>query len=210
MFALGFVIIIGCFFGSPCQAQTFSEWFRQGSTQKKYLLQQIAALEVYRTYVKEGYQIAHSRLSSISGYLNTENTLHGNYYHRLDFASGAVKKNYQVREILDWQKDILKILKGINQIAGLTSAEKGYLLKVRKEILKDCDYQIDMLDTTISDGQAKMSDAERIILIANIHHEMLENYRFTAGFIAQAKVFGQQRLKESQDLRTSQQLYGLN
>jgi hypothetical protein len=27
-------------------AQTFAEWWKQGSTQKKYLLQQIAALQV--------------------------------------------------------------------------------------------------------------------------------------------------------------------
>jgi len=33
--------------GSNLQAQTFAEWFQQKKTQKKYLLQQIAALQVY-------------------------------------------------------------------------------------------------------------------------------------------------------------------
>ena len=40
------------------RAQTFAEWFRQSATQKKYLLQQIAALQVYIGYVQKGYSIA--------------------------------------------------------------------------------------------------------------------------------------------------------
>lgn len=40
------------------EAQTFDEWFRQKKTQKKYLVQQIAALKVYLGYLKEGYEIA--------------------------------------------------------------------------------------------------------------------------------------------------------
>ncbi|MCH5688762.1 conjugal transfer protein TraI [Niabella sp. W65] len=39
--------------GSNLQAQTFAEWFQQKKTQKKYLLQQIAALQVYIGYAKK-------------------------------------------------------------------------------------------------------------------------------------------------------------
>ena len=40
------------------QAQTFAEWFRQKKTQKQYLIQQIAALQVYIGYAQKGYSIA--------------------------------------------------------------------------------------------------------------------------------------------------------
>ena len=39
-------------------AQTVAEWFRQKATQRKYLLQQIAALHVYSGYLSKGYSIA--------------------------------------------------------------------------------------------------------------------------------------------------------
>ena len=40
------------------KAQTFAEWFQQKKTQIKYLTEQIAALEQYGNYVKQGYRIA--------------------------------------------------------------------------------------------------------------------------------------------------------
>ena len=40
MFLLGML-------ATTTQAQTFAEWFKQKKTQKKYLVQQIAALQVY-------------------------------------------------------------------------------------------------------------------------------------------------------------------
>jgi len=190
-------------------AQNFSEWFRQGSTQKKYLLQQIAALEVYSKYLKQGYQIANGGLGKISGYLNIENSLHSAYYNKLATASDAVKGNYQVKEILGWQKDILNILSGVGAIAGLSDAEKQYLDNVKGAVLKDCGQQMNLLDDVVSDAKIKMSDAERLALLAKIHQEMLQNYRFAAGFAAQAKVYGQQRLKENEESRTVQKIYGL-
>ena len=46
-------------------AQTWAEWFRQKATQKKYLLQQIAALHVYSGYLSKGYSIAKDGLNTI-------------------------------------------------------------------------------------------------------------------------------------------------
>lgn len=40
--------IIGALCCGPLPAQSFSEWFKQKKTQKKYLLEQIAALQMYR------------------------------------------------------------------------------------------------------------------------------------------------------------------
>lgn len=48
------------------KVQTFHEWFRQKKTQKKYLIQQIAALKVYLGYVQKGYSIAQKGLTTVS------------------------------------------------------------------------------------------------------------------------------------------------
>ena len=45
-------------------AQTLAEWVSQKVTQKKYLLQQIAALQVYSGYLSKGYSIAKDGLNT--------------------------------------------------------------------------------------------------------------------------------------------------
>ena len=52
------------------QAQTFDEWFRQGKTQKKYLAEQIAALQFYIGIAKEGYKAVGKGLQTIGDIKN--------------------------------------------------------------------------------------------------------------------------------------------
>ena len=191
-------------------AQTFAEWFKQKSTQKKYLLQQIAALEVYGAYLKKGYQVAGHGLGSISGYLRTENGLHAGYYQKLETASPLVRSNPQVREILAWQNDILTRLKGIDAITGLSKDEKSYLIRVRNAVLKDCDSQISQLQNVLTNGQLEMSDSERLALIGTIHQAMQENVRFASAFIEQIKVYELQRRQERKDISTVKELYAIH
>lgn len=192
------------------KAQTFAEWFQQNSTQKKYLLQQIAALQVLSTYLKQGYQVAHNGLGSISGSLGSENSLHSGYYNRMEVAGAPVKNSDQVKEILSWQKDILNILAAINQINGLSADEKTYLGNVRISVLRDCDLQISTLQNIITDGKVKMSDADRLALIGKIHTTMQENYHFAMGFTNQAKAYAVQRQREQNDVLVAKQINGIN
>jgi hypothetical protein len=98
---------------ATAKAQTFAEWFQQNKTQKKYLLRQIAALQVFSGYLKQGYQVATKGLSSISGSLQTENSLHTTYYNRLKTVDPVVKNNDMVKDVMAWQQDILTLLAGI-------------------------------------------------------------------------------------------------
>lgn len=192
------------------QAQTFAEWFAQKKTQKKYLLQQIAALQVFSGYLKQGYQIANNGLGSISGTLKTENGLHSTYYNRMKTASPLVKNNAMIQEIVAWHKDILARLKDISQISGMTTEEKRYLEQVRSAVLKDCDQQLNTLQIVVSDGKIEMSDAERIALVNKIHTAMMENNRFASGFAAQAKLYAIRRQQEQNQVLVTKQIYGIN
>jgi hypothetical protein len=192
------------------QAQTFAEWFAQKKTQKKYLLQQIAALQVFSGYLKKGYQIANNGLGSISGTLKTENGLHSTYYNRMKTASPLVKNNAMIQEIMAWQQDILARLKDISQISSMTAEEKSYLEQVRSAVLKDCDQQLNTLQIVVSDGKIEMSDAERIALVNKIHTAMMENYRFASGFAAQAKLYAIRRQQEQNQVLVTKQIYGIN
>lgn len=201
---------VGAGMALPARAQTFAEWFAQKKTQKKYLLQQIAALQIFSGYLKQGYQIAHNGLDSVSGSLKIEYGLHGTYYHRMKTAGPLVKNNAMVKEIMAWQQDILEQLAAISQINGMTRAEKSYLEQVRAAVLKDCDQQLNTLQLVVSDGTIEMSDADRIALVTRIHTAMMANYRFAAGFAAQAELYVTRRQQEQNQINAVKQIYGIH
>lgn len=191
-------------------AQTFAEWFSQKKTQKKYLLQQIAALQVYSGYLKKGYSIASNGLGSVSGYLKSENGLHTTYYNRLKTADPVVKKNPMVKDIMSWQQDILKRTQEIDRVGGITGTEKKYLLSVSNAVLNDCDQQLITLQNVISDNKVAMSDAERLALITRIHTAMLSNYHFASQFATQVKILTLRRQQEQAQVTVSKRVYGIN
>ncbi|MDB5122373.1 MAG: hypothetical protein JWP94_502 [Mucilaginibacter sp.] len=207
MFSLFTLITAGMV--ATAQAQTFAEWFAQKSTQKKYLLQQIAALQVFSGYLKQGYQVATKGMSSISGSLKAENGLHTTYYARMKTTGPEIKNNAMVQDIMTWQQDILSRLQGINNIIGLTTDERNYLANVKAAVLKDCDQQLYTLQNVITDGKMQMSDPERLALLTKVHVVMMNNYRFASGFTAQAKIYGAQRQQELNETATGKQLYGI-
>lgn len=63
-----FLLIVMISF-SACwvKAQTFNEWFKQKKTQIQYLIDQIAALQVYSQSLQKGYDIADAGLKFIHG-----------------------------------------------------------------------------------------------------------------------------------------------
>lgn len=194
---------------TTANAQTFAEWFRQKSTQKKYLLQQIAALQVYASYYKAGNNIAHHGLSSITRYLKSEYGLHTNFYNNLNYVSPVVKNNKQVNDILQWQKDILSRMTSLDRTANLNAGEKKYIVQVKTALFRDCDQQITELQDVVTDSKLKMNDEERLKHIGVIHAAMLNNYRFASAFADQVKVYTVQRLKENNNVISEKKLYGI-
>ena len=190
--------------------QTFAEWFKQKSTQKKYLLQQIAALQVYSDYLQKGYQVARQGLGSISGHLSLENGIHAGYYQKLETAGPLVRQKPQLSEILSWQKDILNRFNSIANITGLGENEKIYLNAVRDAVLKDGDNRISQLQEVLTNGQLEMSDSERLGLIATTHQAMQENFRFASVFTEQVRLYALQRGREHQDAATIKKLYDIH
>lgn len=196
------------FFAAHCQAQTFAEWFSQKKTQKKYLLQQIAALQVYAGYLKQGYQIANGGLGNIIGSLKDEFNLHSAYYSQLKAVNPVVKKDPKVNDILIWQSDILRTVSKLSKVNYLTSNEKQYVGKVNGALLADCDEQITALQILLTNNQLELSDDERIKRLNGIHKAMQDNYRFIANFTNQLKLYGIQKQREANSLASSKYLFG--
>lgn len=199
--------IIALLVSFGAKAQTFAEWFSQKKTQKKYLIQQIAALQVYSGYLKTGYSIAKGGLGSITSNTSGEYGLHDSYYKHLRTISVSVKNNPQINDIILWQQDILKQATAIKNQNSLTATENSYTGKVCNALLNDCDARINELQTIVSDSKTEMSDEERIRQIARLHQAMQDNYRFVANFRSQLEVYVRNKQQELQDQHTLTKLY---
>ncbi|WP_348083363.1 hypothetical protein [Mucilaginibacter sp.] len=190
------------------EAQTFAEWFKQKSTQKKYLLQQIAALQVYNGYIQKGYGIAKGGLGSIGGAIGSEYALHSSYYTHLQGVSAPVRNNPQVVQIFRWQQDILKQISQLKKQNGITPSESVYIGRVCKALLSDCDARLTDLQTVLADRKTEMSDEERMRQIARVHEAMQDNNRFAAEFYNQVKVYVLQKQQAKDEVNTLRKLYG--
>ncbi|RVT98454.1 hypothetical protein EOD41_16830 [Mucilaginibacter limnophilus] len=205
---LAFAMVTAGMSGQLAFGQTFSEWFKQKSTQKKYLLQQISALLVYRQNAQKGYQIAKGGLGSISGYLGREFQLHDTYYKKLKTASTAVRNEPRVKAILRWQQDIIHRMRALHQEPGLTAGERQYIGAVGAALLGNCEGLLYDLDVVLSDDRTAMSDEERLRQIGRLYLDMQENYRFASTFHQQVLLFSRSRQHEIIDAKQIKTFYG--
>lgn len=192
------------------RAQTWSEWFAQKKTQKKYLLEQIAALEVFAKDVKKGYQIVSSGLNVIHNIKHGEFSLHKTYFTSLKKVNPNVKNMAMVVDIITTDLTIKKAFKAFISHNELSAAEKNYIADVYKHLDKDCLNDLDELQNVITDDSLQMSDDQRIGKIANIHKAMQDKAAFSQAFLNQAKVLSLQKTKEQTEVKTIQQLYDIN
>ena len=195
------------------QAQTFSEWFRQKKTQKKYLLQQIAALQVYIEYAQKGYKIAKEGLTTIGGFTKGEFNLHGDYFNSLKMVNPEIKQYAKVADIIAMQ---LKIVQDYNRSYGQISRsnafnadELDYFRSVFSRLLDGCEETLDELIAVTTNGKLEMKDDERMARIDKLYLDMQDKYTFSQSFSNDAKTLAAARAKENTDAQTSRALQGI-
>jgi hypothetical protein len=192
---------------SLAEAQTFNELFRQKATQRKYLIQQIAALKVYLDYLKKGYDIAKKGLDIVGDIKDGNFKSHGEYFGSFKLVSISVKSSSMIASTIAYQNliitDFRSLLYDIEHTQYLTNEEKKYVSAVYSNMLVLCESELAALTTIISDGQLEMKDDERLGQIEAIYHSMKDKYVFTRSFSNSTKMLIMQRSKEQLEIETS-------
>lgn len=188
------------------KAQTWDEIFNQKETQKKYLIQQLAALKLYAGYLKKGYDIADKGISSIKALSNGEFKLHDEFFQSFKLINPALADKASLAEILKWQYDIRKGFNTLRQANGFPPNEKTYFETVRRNIADECALDLDELLLIITTGKLEMQDIERVERIESIHSRMKDKYIFTQAFISQANNLRMQREMETRNINRSKNL----
>jgi hypothetical protein len=196
--------------GNIANAQTFNEWFRQKKTQKKYLVQQIAALKVYLDYLKKGYKIVDKGLTIVGDIKEGKFDLDIEYLESLANVNSAVSGSAKVAGIIAYQKRIMiefRRLKDLtNESEYFTTEEKKYVDGVYANMLRESEMLLDELDRVLSNSDFEMRDDERVRRVDGLYSDMKDKYEFTKSFSNSTQVLIAQRSKEDYELKIQEEL----
>jgi len=194
-------------------AQTYDEWFRQNKTQKKYLLQQITALQQYIGYAQKGYSIATKGLNVIQNIKHGDFNLHNNFFNSLSAVNPGISKYSKVSAIITLQISIAKnahnTIKNCRKENQLSGTELSYLQQVFNNLLSDCAINLNELFSLITDGEQQMKDDERLKRIDKLYKDMKDKKVFVQTFSESAKGLSLQRRNEKYDIEIGRKLNGL-
>lgn len=204
------VCLLLAFITQLSQAQTFSEFFKQKKTQKKYLLQQIAALQVYIGYAKKGYDIASTGLRTIKDITNGEFGLHSAFITSLKAVNPVIRNNVKVAEIIESQIRISKAFGSVQYSDLLSVNNQLYVQNVQENVMAECENDLGELLLVITSGRLEMSDQERLIRLDRIYESMSNKYVFTIDFMGQVIMLIRQAEKEQEFIYQLKKYYEIN
>jgi len=183
------VVLLYMLAATPGFSQTFGEFFNQKKTQKRYLLQQIAALQVYMGYAKKGYEIVGSGIDVVKGITDGEFSLHRVFLGSLKLVSPFIRNHEKVGEILSLQLAVSGSFSGLKHLYYLSPSNQAYVLEVRDQLIAECGNDLEELLMVISSGQVEMSDEERLSRLSRIHEAMRDKYAFARSFCGEVAHF---------------------
>lgn len=199
---------------TTASGQTFAEWFRQNATQRKYLIEQIAALRVYGTYLKKGYDIARDGLQTVNRFKRGELDLHNAFFEQLGLVNTKVRNDPRAREIVAIAGSISTVSqnfrKALAKDGALQGSESAYLRGVVDRVLQDSHSLLSELEDLLTDRSVDLTDDGRLDRMEKLYSRMEANLSFCQAFCNGAILLMADRTQEAIELKTSRGLHGIN
>lgn len=189
-------------------SQTWNEFFRQKRTQIRYLVQQIAALQVYIELGKKGYGIYKDGLTLIGDIKDGEFNLHKNYFASLDAVNPHIMNMREVQEMLNWREQIFILAERVRKKD--LGADHASIIRLFEGLVQRSKNDIRQLELLLSDNAYQLTDAERLSQIKRLHgHKKMLHAFALLTFQDAAGLSGQKRAAEK-DGRIINSFHGLN
>lgn len=195
------ILLIIVFVGKAGYSQTWAEWWKQASTQKKYLLQNIANNQIYLEVLKKGYGIYRDGTNTWGNLKRGDLAMHQTYFTSLKNVNPVIANNPKVQEIAYDQDLILKMYRQGKKEFGadkfLHASEKTYINSVYQNFLVECGKNMDELKMIITNGKSEMTDDERMQHIDKLYDDMQDKKAFITSFNNDTRILNLQRQKET-------------
>jgi hypothetical protein len=187
MIATGLVMIVLLGFRSEAKCQTFNEWFKQKKTQKKYLIEQIAALQLYLKNLKQGYVVVKKGLNLVGEITGNSYSMDNIYLQSLLQVKMPIKNSDLNNSIITLESGIRKRLNILEERIHdnstiLSVDESAYLKKVTRKAESILSDQMAKAQKALTADEVQMTDAGRIEILKNVKNDLEE----LASFLGQA------------------------
>jgi hypothetical protein len=194
------------------QSPNTNEWIRQKKTQRAYLLQQIAALEVYYNYLKKGYQIADKGLTLIGDIKDGAFQNDKVYIESLRNVSPVVRDSPRLVAVITYRNTVLgslsRLLSDCRGSEFYSLQEIRYMETIYENMKRQCAITINELEL-LSSSETEMKDDERINRLDKIYAVMQERDGFARSFCNDARLIGRERAKIRHEIEISTKLNDL-
>lgn len=181
--------------------------------QRKELLLQIAALQIYIGYAKKGYNVVKKGLNFIGDLKKGEVNLHSDYFNSLKNINPKVKNYSKIAEIILLQIQIIKSYKRtfseLNKSDLFHGDELDYMQRSFDRLLDNCNATLDELLTVTTEAKLEMTDDQRIERIDKLYQTMMDDYGFCENFCREAEMMYLSKAKENNDVKSGRVLHGL-
>jgi len=175
-------------------------------------IEKLAQFESILSDMKKGYQILTKGYNTVRSLAQGSFNLHQAFLNGLLSVSPAVKNYVRVADIISTQASLVSEYKtALTQFKGtntLNPTEINYISGVYGNLFDRSLDNLDELVTILTDGQLRMSDAERLAAIDGIDADMHSQLSFQRSFLSQSSLLVAQRQQASQETRQLQSLYG--
>ncbi|WP_433780497.1 hypothetical protein [Flavobacterium anhuiense] len=198
------ILILLCVFNHSMTGQ---------AKQRKELLLQIAALQVYIDYAKKGYSAVSKGLNFIGDARKGEFSLHGDYFASFLKINPKFRNYYKTAEIISMQFKIMKLCR--KTLAELKTddlfhgTELDYIERSFGKLLQNCSRTLDELLAVTADAELELKDDHRIERIDLLHKTMLDDYNFCLSFSSEARLLSISKSSDKKDYKGVNELYGL-
>ena len=196
---------------SSLTAQSFSEWFRQKKTQRKYLGEQIIKLQAHLGLVKDGYKISTGGLGTIGNFKGGEFKLHDDYFNSLTHVSRAVtgydKVSLAKAHIGNIKKTCPQMADYVAHSPVAAAAFKAQSRTFLNALIQEASRQERSLDDIITSGKVAMTEDQRIERINSIYSATVELRDLTGRWFAQVRALLMQQQRALLNNQYLRQLY---
>jgi len=194
------------------QAQTWDEWFRQKKTQKKYLLDQIAALQANIGYIKQANKIIKDGTGLISSIKDGDLKLHTGYFNSLKSVKSSISNNSMVKAIISMQEEMAasrtKTILKADDSKQFTNTEIIALKRRLSDLSTEAEKDLDELLLVISDGKVEMTDDQRLKVVNRLYRRMQDKYLLQKVLSTNVLALAQARWQATADAKTFKALQG--
>jgi hypothetical protein len=211
---LSLVIFVFMASAYTAEAQFWNELFRQKKTQKKYLLQQIAALKQYAMLLKNGYRVVNEGLTFINDVKHGHFTLDNRYFQSLKIVNPSVKGGIGLQTIDDQLQSLSQIRSSCITYCKKYSAYNAVDIGLVDHsynvlITKAAEYKVAFKQLN-TDLLFNMSDNDRAERMIDLLQQVENLVAFACKFDRTTRQYAEATAREKVAIQSLADWYGLN